>query len=149
MLAQERINPLGLVRREVVGNDMVFLAAELIDHDVGKEGHKLDQGVTRAVLSSTSPVLVLKATYSESVPCLKYSNQWRSVRPGDSGSTDSFAAKHLNRSFLIDAEHRRGLRPRSPGHRRRGSPPADATWCGAWPRCAPGHMRDVASKLCD
>src|SRR4051812_11832605 len=42
-----------------------------------------------AVLPITSPVLVLKAAYSDSVPCLKYSNPCRSTRPGDSGSTGS------------------------------------------------------------
>ena len=42
-----------------------------------------------AVLPSTSPVLVLNAAYSDSVPCRKYSKPCRSARPGDSGSTGS------------------------------------------------------------
>src|SRR3954468_19209984 len=42
-----------------------------------------------AVRPSTSPVLVLKAAYSDSVPCLKYSKPWRSARPGDKGRTGS------------------------------------------------------------
>lgn len=44
-----------------------------------------------AVLPNTSPVLVLKAAYSDSVPCLKYSKPWRSARPGDSGRTGPVA----------------------------------------------------------
>src|ERR1700736_1488247 len=44
---EELLNPLGLVGREVVGNEMNLLAARLISNQVGEEGHKLLAGVTR------------------------------------------------------------------------------------------------------
>ena len=48
-----------------------------------------ESGRFSSVLPITSPVSVLKAACSDSVPCLKYSNPWRSARPGDSGNTGS------------------------------------------------------------
>ena len=57
-----------------------------------------------------SPVLVLNAAYSDSVPCRKYSKPWRSARPGDSGSTGSLRSSAWIARLLVHAEHRRMLR---------------------------------------
>ncbi len=38
---QELVDPLGLVGREVVGNQVNLFAARLVDDDVGQEGDKL------------------------------------------------------------------------------------------------------------
>jgi len=66
MSREELLNSLGLVGREVVGNEMNLLTARLIGHHLGEEGHWL---VWRAaVLPTTSPLRVLSAAYSERVP---------------------------------------------------------------------------------
>src|SRR3984893_6342022 len=44
---EEFLHPLGLVGREVVGNEMNLLAARLIGDHFGEKGHKLLAGVTR------------------------------------------------------------------------------------------------------
>lgn len=42
---QERDDGAGLVRRQVVGDHAISLAARVVGHDVGKEGHKLGRSV--------------------------------------------------------------------------------------------------------
>src|SRR5665811_942442 len=44
---EELLNPLGLMGREIVRNDVNLLAARLADDQVGEEGHKLLAGVAR------------------------------------------------------------------------------------------------------
>ena len=44
---EELLNPLGLVGREIVGNEMSLLAARLIGDQFGEEGGKLLAGVPR------------------------------------------------------------------------------------------------------
>src|SRR6218665_1211798 len=51
MLTEERVNQLGLVCREVVDDDVNFLAARLMGHDVGEEGAKLGRGMPRGGLA--------------------------------------------------------------------------------------------------
>ena len=45
MFGQKILNPLGLVRREVVGDHMDLLASGLVRHEVSEEGHELLRGV--------------------------------------------------------------------------------------------------------
>ena len=47
MCAEEGIDLLGLVRREVIGDHMNLLALGLVGHDVGEEGDELGRGVAR------------------------------------------------------------------------------------------------------
>ncbi len=47
MSREELLNSLGLVGREVVGNEMNLLTARLIGHHLGEEGHELLAGVAR------------------------------------------------------------------------------------------------------
>ena len=44
---KELLHPLGLMGREIVGNEMNLLAARLIGDQLGEEGHKLLAGVAR------------------------------------------------------------------------------------------------------
>jgi len=44
---EELLNPLGLVGREVVGDEMNFLAARLVGDHLGEEGHELLADVMR------------------------------------------------------------------------------------------------------
>jgi hypothetical protein len=41
MLSQERIDLFGFVSRQVVCDDVYLLAARLVGHEVGEEGHEL------------------------------------------------------------------------------------------------------------
>ena len=47
VVRQELINNLGLVRREVVGDDVDFLALRLVGHNVGKERDEFRRSVGR------------------------------------------------------------------------------------------------------
>src|SRR6218665_3372145 len=51
MLTEERVNQLGLVCREVVDDDVNFLAARLMGHDLGEEGDELGRGMPRGGLA--------------------------------------------------------------------------------------------------
>jgi hypothetical protein len=64
------------VRREVVGDDVDFLAPRLIDHDVSEEGHELGRGVTRpgdngntASLRSSAWIAVFSFTQNTAACC--------------------------------------------------------------------------------
>ena len=48
---EELLNPLGLMRREVVRDDVNLLAARLVGDQVGEEGHELLAGVARGGFS--------------------------------------------------------------------------------------------------
>ena len=62
MRGEEVVDRLGLVRREVVADDMDLFAPGLMSQDVTEEGDELGARVPRAaVLPKTSPVLVSKA----------------------------------------------------------------------------------------
>jgi hypothetical protein len=56
MRLEELFNRSGLVGGEIVGDDVNFFAARLVDDDVGEKGDELSGGVPRAVLPKTSPV---------------------------------------------------------------------------------------------
>ncbi len=45
VLSQKRVNPLGLMRRKIVGNDVDLFALGLIDHNVGQKGDEFGGGV--------------------------------------------------------------------------------------------------------
>ena len=69
VLAQELLDLLGLVRREVVGDHMDLLALGLVGHDVGKEGNELGRRVTLGCLAEDLASLGVEAAYKDSVPC--------------------------------------------------------------------------------
>jgi hypothetical protein len=68
VLGQKDIDPRGLVRREVVGDHVSLFAPRLTGHDVDQECNELCRGMAGNRLPKTSPVLVLNAAYSDSVP---------------------------------------------------------------------------------
>lgn len=73
LLGQERADLLGLVRREVVGNDTNSLPRGWLATMSLRRDTSSAEVWRAAVLPSTSPVLVLKVAYRDSVLCLKYS----------------------------------------------------------------------------
>lgn len=64
---QELAHTLGLVRREVVGDDVDFFAARLIGHEVGEKRDELGRGMALGGLAQHLPGLVSNAAYSDSV----------------------------------------------------------------------------------
>src|SRR5213595_3045766 len=51
VLGEEGIDLLGLVRREVVGNDVNLFAPRLVHHDVGEKGYEFSRGVAACRLA--------------------------------------------------------------------------------------------------
>jgi len=51
MFGEEVPHELGLVRREIVGDDMDFLAQGLVDDDIGEEGDEFSRSVSFSGLS--------------------------------------------------------------------------------------------------
>ena len=51
VLAEEVLDLLGLVRREVVSHHMDILALGLVRHDVGQEGHELSRRLVGSCLA--------------------------------------------------------------------------------------------------
>ena len=68
MSLEEVFNRLALVSREVISDHVDLFATRLIGDDVDEECYELGRRVACRGLPSTSPVLVLKAAYQESVP---------------------------------------------------------------------------------
>jgi hypothetical protein len=68
MSIEKGFDRLALVRREVAGDHLDLFASRLISHDVVRNATNSAEVWRAAVLPSTSPVLVLKAAYKESVP---------------------------------------------------------------------------------
>ena len=89
MLAKKRINLLGLVRREVVGNDVNLLTTGLVGHDVSQEGYKLGRGVTRGGLAKYFAGFGIKGGVQRERAAPDVFKPMGSARPGESGSTGS------------------------------------------------------------
>ena len=68
VLGEERLNPRGLVRREVVGDHMNLLAGGWFTTRSVRKATNSAEVWRAAVLPNTSPVLVLNAAYRERVP---------------------------------------------------------------------------------
>ena len=109
MLDEKRIDALGLVRREVVADDMDLFAPGLMSNDVGEEGHELGAGVPRRCLTQNFARLgveggikrqraVTVILESVSLDATRRKRQHR-IEP----------IQGLNGTLLIDAEHR-GMR---------------------------------------
>ena len=106
---EELLNPLGLVRREIVGNEMNLLATRLIGDHLGEEGNKLLAGVTRSGFAHhLAAVRVLSAAYSVK-ECRDGSIQSRGARAarGDSGRALWVEPiQSLDGGLFVDAKHR-------------------------------------------
>jgi hypothetical protein len=69
MSREELLNPLGLVRREVIGKERNLLAARLIGDHLGEKGEQTPGWCgARRFCPTTAPLRVLSAAYSERVP---------------------------------------------------------------------------------
>ncbi len=86
MLCKERLQPAWSCARTGCRRSHGSPFPRLVGDDVGEERDELQPRYgDRSSCPALRPVLVLKAAYSDSVPCRKYSKPWRSARPGDSG----------------------------------------------------------------
>lgn len=87
---QECVNPLGLMCRKVVRDDVDLLASWLVDHDVVEKGHELGRGI--ALDSLTQHLTDLGAwgrVQRQRAVAKLLEAVARSARHGDSGSIGS------------------------------------------------------------
>src|ERR1700688_4322226 len=110
MLAEKHINLLGLMRREVVGNDMNLLASGLVGHDVSQEGHKLGRGVTRGGLAEYFAGLGIEGGVQRERTVPDIFEPMTLSAPRRQRQHGVFAIERLNRRLLVDAEYGRMLR---------------------------------------
>ncbi len=109
VLGQELVDPCGLVRREVVSDDMDLLASKLVGHNVSQEGDELRRGVALGRLAQHLARLHIErriqrqravAEGLEAVPP-SATRQQRQHR--------ILAIERMDRRFLVFATHRRVL----------------------------------------
>jgi hypothetical protein len=104
---EEFVDALGLVRREVVGDDVDFLAARLVDDDVGEERNDYGRGVALGGLAQHFHSLGVEggvqrqgamAEVLESVPLGTSRRQWQNRVESIQGLNGSRSAS--KRRFL-------------------------------------------------
>src|SRR5678815_1151316 len=106
---EELVDALGLVRGEVVGDDVDLLAAGLVDHDVGEKRHELSRGVPLRGLAQhlAGPGIESGVQRQRAVAevleavSLRASGRQRQYRV--------LAIESLDRRLLVHAEYRRML----------------------------------------
>lgn len=107
---QERINALGLVRREVVCDDVDFFVRRLVQDDIGQECHELGNGVVLSGFHENLSGLGVEGGVrrNRAVAETLKAVSLRASR----GERQHWvlSIKRLNRCFLIDAEDGRMLR---------------------------------------
>ena len=86
---EDRLDPRGLVRREVIGTHMHLLAFGLVGHDVGQEGDELGRGGTGRRLAPTFARLGVERGIQRAGAVTDVPKPWRSARLGDRGHTGS------------------------------------------------------------
>src|SRR6218665_1078560 len=116
MLTEERVNQLGLVCREVVDDDVNFLAAPLMGHDVGEEGDELGRGMPRGGLAQHFTSLGIEGGVQRERSMPEVLKAMTLGTPRRERQNRVFAIERLNLRLLLDAEDgrilRRGLRQR-------------------------------------
>src|SRR5882724_13430152 len=110
MSREELLNSLGLVGREVVGDEMNLLTARLIGNHLGEEGHELLAGVARGGFAHHLAVARVKrgvqrkgavAIVFKTVALQSPGRQWQHrIKP----------VQGLDRGLFVHAKHRRMLR---------------------------------------
>lgn len=109
MLCQELVDPCGLVRREVVSDDMDLLARKLVGHNVGQEGDELRRGVALGRLAQHFTRLRIERRIQRQRAVAEV------LEPVALGATRRqrqhriLTIKRLDRRFLVYAKHRRVL----------------------------------------
>src|SRR6218665_427108 len=110
MLTEERVNRLGLVCREVVDDDVNFLAARLMGHDVGEEGDELGRGMPRGGLAQHFTSLGIEGGVQRERSMPEVLKAMPLATPRRERQHRVFAIERLNRRLLVDAEDGRMLR---------------------------------------
>src|SRR6218665_991150 len=109
MLTEERVNQLGLVCREVVDDDVNFLAARLMGHDVGEEGDELGRGMPRGGLAQNFTGLGIEGGVQRERSMPEVLKAMTLGTPRRDRQHRVFAIERLNRRLLVYAEDRRLL----------------------------------------
>src|SRR6218665_2545195 len=110
MLTEERVNQRGLVCREVVDDDVDFLAARLMGHDVGEEGDELGRGMPRGGLAQHFAGLGIEGGVQGERSMPEVLKAMTLCTPRRERQHRVFAIERLNRRLLVDTEYGRMLR---------------------------------------
>lgn len=86
---QEGINLLGLMRREVVGNDVDAFANRLVGHDVGEEGDEFGRSMALCGSAQHFAGLGIECRVQRQCAMAEVFKAVALGAPGDSGSTGS------------------------------------------------------------
>lgn len=94
-----------LVGGEIVGNDMDFFAARLVDDDIGKEGDELSRGVPRCGLAQyfSGPGIECRVERERPMPVVLKGMSLRSTRRERQHRIESIEG--LNGGLFIDAKN--------------------------------------------
>src|SRR4029453_5699059 len=106
MLGEERIDALGLVRREVIADDMNLFAPGLVSDDVSEEGHELGAGVPRRCLAQDLPGLGVEGGIKRKGAMAVVLESMSLDAPRRKRQHRIEPIQGLNSGLLIDAEHR-------------------------------------------
>ncbi len=101
---QERINLLGLVRREVVGDDMDLLASRLIDHEIIEKRDELGGGMALGGLAQHLAGLGVKGRVQRQGAVAKVFEAVAFCASRRQRQHRVFAIERLNRRLLVHAE---------------------------------------------
>lgn len=110
VLDQELLDLLGLVRRQVVGDDVDLLALGLVGHEVGEEGDELGRGVSRGGLAQHLAGLGVEGCVQRQRAMPVVLEAVALGTPRRQRQHRVFAVQGLDRGLLVHAEHGRMLR---------------------------------------
>ena len=105
VLGEERIDSLGLVRREVVGDHMDLFALALVHHEVGQKRDELRRGVTLSGLAQHLAGLGVERCVQRERAVAEVLKSMAFGTPRRQGQHRVFAIERLNRGLLVHAEH--------------------------------------------
>ena len=109
ILGEERLDPRGLVRREVVGDHMDLLAVGLVHHEVGQKRDELCRGVARRSLAPHLARLGVERRVQGEGAVTDVLKPMAFGTPGRQGQHRVFVIERLNRRLFVHAEHGRVL----------------------------------------
>src|SRR6218665_2054013 len=104
MLTEEPVNQRGLVCREVVDDDVNFLAARLMGHDASEEGGELGRGMPRGGLAQHFTSLGIEGGLQRERSTPEVIKDMTLGSPRRERQHRVFAIERLNRRLLVDAE---------------------------------------------
>ena len=107
---EKLLNPLGLVGREVVGNEMNLLAARLIGDHLGEEGHELLAGVARGGFAHDLAVARVERSVQRKGAVAIVFKTVALQAPGRQWQHRIKPVQALDGGLFVHAKHRRMLR---------------------------------------